>query len=277
MRNTWAVCKREFASYFLTPVGYVVVGMVAVIAGLAFTLSFTMYAEMSQTPGDFAYTTVPDFEETLLSPFLVFCGMLLMFLSPLITMRLLAEERHRGTIEMLLTHPLRDREIIFGKYFAAMGMVLMMMLVIGVDLCIVAYYVEIEPAVLLFGLLTVVLMGAAFISLGLFVSSLTRNQITAGTVTFGLLLFLFILGGMGEDLPETNPAPETWAPVLQSAVGFSYGILRGFANELSLDKHAEEMAQGIVQPKDIAYYVLFSTFFIFLTFRSLESRHWRGR
>ena len=90
MRNTWAVCKREFASYFLTPVGYVVSGMVAAIAGLGFTVSFLSYATMSQSPSTYGFNTVPDFEETLLSPFLVFCGMLIMFLSPLLTNSILS-------------------------------------------------------------------------------------------------------------------------------------------------------------------------------------------
>ena len=276
MRNTWAVCKREFASYFLTPIGYVVVGIFTAISGLAFSITFLTYEKISQSPADYAYSMVPDFEETLLSPFLVFCGMLIMFLSPLITMRLLAEERHRGTIELLLTHPLRDREIIFGKYLAAMGMVLVMMAFIAVDLALVGRYVDVEPAVLVFGLLTVVLMAAAFISLGLFVSAMTRNQITSGSITFGLNFILYILGNLGEDLPEKNPTPETWPAAIQSAVGFLYGVFRAFVLEMPLDAHAKDMAQGICQPKDIAYYVLFTAFFLFLTFRALESRHWRG-
>lgn len=276
MTNTWAVCRREFASYFLTPVGYVVVGMVAILSGLAFTTSFLTYAKISQDPALYAYATVPDLEEALLSPFLVFCGLLIMFLSPLLTMRLLAEERHKGTIELLFTHPLRDREIIFGKYLAALGMVAAMMAVIGVDLILLSRYVTVEPVVLVFGLLTVFLMAAAFLSLGLFVSSVTRNQITAGTVTFGLSMSMYIIGVLGDDLPKELLTPETWPGILTGAVGFAYGIFRALVIELAFDTHAKEMAQGILQPRDIAYYVLFSAFFLFLTFRALESRRWRG-
>jgi len=276
MRNTWAVCKREFKSFFLTPIGYVVVGMAALIAGLAFWASFVDYATMSLAPAEYAYSSVPDFEETLLSPYLVFCGMLLMFLTPLITMRLLAEERNRGSIEMLFTLPLRDREIIFGKYLAALGMVLLIMLLIGVNLCIVYYYVDVEVPVLIFGLLTVFLMAAAFISLGLFVSSVTRNQITSGTITLGLYLIFYITGSMAADLPNTNPVPAVWPEVLRQSVGFLYAMFRYLLIETALDTHAKDMALGVVQPKDVAYYVLFSSFFLFLTFRALESRHWRG-
>jgi ABC-2 type transport system permease protein len=275
MKNTWAVCKREFKSYFLTPVGYVVVGMVSVIAGIAFTMSIIYYAKMSQDPVQFGLSSPPDFEEWLLSPFLVFCGMLIMFLSPLITMRLFAEEKHRGTIELLLTHPLRDREIIFGKYLAAMGMVLTMMLVLSVDLLIINHFVDVEPLVLIFGVVTVALMGSAFISLGMFVSSITRNQITSGTITFGIMMLLYVVGNLGEELPKVNPTPANWPERMRLMIGYIYDAFRGLTMELSVDAHAKNMAQGFVQPSDIVYYLLFSAFFIFLTFRALESRNWR--
>lgn len=276
MSSTWAVCKREFKAYFLTPIGYVVVGLIAIIAGMSFSISFITHADITQNPSLYSYTAVPDFEETFLSPYLVFCGTLIMFLTPLITMRLLAEERNRGTIEFLLTQPLRDREIIFGKFLAALGMLGTMLLVVVVNLFVMGYFVRVEPPVLVFGLLTVFLMGAACISLGLFVSSVTKTQIMSGTVTFGVTLILFILGNLGEDMPEANPAPEGWPGTLRSVIGFFYTLVRGLIVELPVDAHAREMALGIVQPVDIAYYVLFSAFFIFLTFRALESRNWRG-
>lgn len=277
MGNTWAVCKREFKSYFFTPIGYVVVGVLALITGLAFSLSFGFYAQMSQAPTEYAMSTVPDFEETFLSPFLVFCGTLIMFLTPLVTMRLLAEERNRGTMELLLTYPLRDREIVFGKYLAALGILLIVMLVLGVQMVILAFLVDqVEIAVLVFGLLAVFLMSAAFMSLGLFVSAMARNQITAATVTFGVCLLMFIMGTLGEKMPEGNPAPEGLPAAVVSIVGFVYGAVRGLVLELPVDAHARNMALGVVEPLDIAYYVLFSAFFLFLTFRALESGKWRG-
>lgn len=275
MRRAWAVGKREFKSYFHTPIGYVVIGMFAAIAGLGFTLQFLEYARISQAPSTFGHQGVPDFEEWLLSPFLVFCGVLIMFLSPLTTMRLLAEERHRGTVELLLTHPLRDRDIVFGKFGAALGMVVVMIGIVGINLLVISHFVPVEAAVLVFGILTVFLMGAAFTALGLFVSSITRNQVTAGTITFGLNLLLFIAGNLGESLPESYPLPDGWPQLFQGAFALLYTVFRGLLLELPVDAHAREMAQGIFQPQDIAYYVLFTTFFLFLTFRALESRNWR--
>ena len=276
MRNAWAVCKRELTGYFVTPIGYVVVGVFATVLGLGFSASFLFHASVTVNPTEFAYSGVPDFEENMLSPFLVFSGLMIMFIGPLVTMRLLAEEKGRGTFELLLTHPLRDREIVFGKYLAALGMLVVMMLAIGVNLAIVAYYVEVEPAVLGFGLLTVFLMGAAFMSMGLFVSAVTSNQITAGVMTFGLWFVMYILGSFADKLPDKNPAPENWAEGLRNMVGSLYGVFHDLVGELPLDAHARDMAQGIVQPKDIAYYVLVAAFFLFLTLRALESRKWRA-
>jgi len=276
MKRMLAVFRREFYGYFLTPVGYVVVGMFAVISGIAFTLSLIGYSKMSIAPTDYGYNTTPDLGETLLSPYLVFCGMLFMFLSPLLTMRMVAEEKNRGTMELLLTWPLRDRDIIFGKYLAGLAMLLVMLLIIGVHLSLLGSLAPIEPAVLVFGLLAVFLMGAAFISLGLFVSSLARNQVTSGTATFGLSLLFYVAGNLGAQLPDTNPAPAAWPETLRAAAGHIYGLTRGLILELPVDTHAGEMALGVVYPGDIGYYVLFSAFFLFLTFRVFESRNWRG-
>ena len=275
MKRMLAVFRREFSGYFLTPVGYVVVGMFAAISGIAFTLSLIGYAKMSVAPTDYGYNTTPDLGETLLSPYLVFCGMLFMFLSPLITMKMVAEEKNRGTMELLWTWPLRDRDVIFGKYLAGLAMLLVMLGVTGVHLALLGNIARVEPAILVFGLLAVFLMGAAFVSLGLFISSITRNQITSGTATFGLSLLFYVAGNLGEQMPAGNPAPAAWPEALRGAVGALYALVRGLILELPVDTHAGEMALGVVYPKDIGYYVLFSAFFLFLTFRVFESRNWR--
>ena len=276
MRNIGAICRREFAGYFTTPIGYVVAGIYAVIVGLGFATRFIYYAWISQAPATHNYTAVPDFEEWMLSPFLIYCGLVILFIGPLVTMRLMAEEKNRGTIELLLTYPLRDREIILGKYLAALGMLAVLIVVAGVNLAMLLYFTEVEPVVLLFGLLTVFLMGAAFVSMGLFASSLCSNQVTAGSLTLGFWLAMYILGSLAEDLPATMRIPEGWPGPVANAASFVYAVFKEFVQALPLDAHAEDLAQGIVQPQDIAYYLLFAAFFLFLTFRVLESRKWRA-
>ena len=276
MRNTWAVCKREFASFFLTPVGYIIVGTYAAISGLGFAFSFIKFCRITMAPSENGFEGIPDFEELMLSQFLVFCGQLLLFIGPLITMRLLAEERNRGTMELLLTHPLRDRDIVFGKYLASLGIVTVLMGVVAVYMVVIGQYTEVEPAVLVFGLVTVFLMSAAFMSLGLFVSALTGSQITAAILTFALWFISYILGTFADNLPEALTFTSQWTGALQSFATFAYGIFRQLAIELPLDGHAEQMTQGICEPADIAYYLLFISLFLFLTFRALESRKWRA-
>lgn len=276
MRNAWAVCKREFTYYFITPVGYVVTGVFAAIVGLAFTGSFIMYARITKAPSFYSYPGVPDFEETFLSQFLVFCGLFIMFIGPLVTMWLMAGERYRGTMELLLTQPLRDRDIVFGKFMAALGVLLVLLAVVGFYMGIVAYYVDVEPAVLVLGLVAVFLMGMSFMSVGLFISTLSNNPIVAGVMTLGVWFVSYVLGSLGADLKATNPAPAHWPEGLKNLVGSGYGLLVEVVKQLPLDSHAKDMAQGVLAPRDVAYYLLFTAFFLFLTFRALDARKWRA-
>jgi len=277
VKRAWAICKRELKAFFTTPVGYIVIGTFALISGLGFTASFLVYGLMTESPSAYDFTAVPDFEETFLSPFLVYCGTIMMFIGPLITMRLFAEEHNQGTIEMLLTHPLRDREIIAGKYAAGLVLILAMVAVLVIYILIIDRFVAVEPAVLAFGLVAVFFMGAAFVSMGLFISAMCRSQVTAATATFGLFFLFFIVGYFGEDLPEESPVPATWSADMHRAADTVYGVFRAFVQELPVDAHARTMAEGILQPSDIAYYLLFNAFFLFLTFRALESRKWGAK
>lgn len=277
MRNIWAITKRELGEYFTTPVGYIVVGTFAGVIGLAFAVGFIKYADISVSPGTYGQTGVPDIEETLLSPMLIFMGQVIMFLGPLITMRLIAEEKNRGTMELLLTYPLRDRDIVFGKYFAGLGVLLVMTIVVAIHMCTAAYYTDVEPGVFVLGVLAVFLMGAAFISMGLFISALMSNQITAATVTFGVWFISYIIGSISDTISEVPPVAEEAVPLrVYNAISFLWTLGRNFLIELPIDAHAKTMAQGVLQLKDIVYYVVFIAFFLFLTFRALESRKWRA-
>ena len=276
MRSTLAVCRRELTSFFTTPVGYVILGTFTAISGMAFAATFILFCRITVSPTEYAYEGVPKLEELMISPYLVFCGQLIMFIGPLITMRLLAEERSRGTMELLLTYPLRDRDIVIGKYLASLGIVIVLIAVVGAHMAMVGYYTDVEPAVLVFGLVSLFLMSGAFMALGLFVSALARTPVTAGVLTFALWFISYVLGTYGKDLPEHLTAPAQWGVGVSRGVDFFWRIFRQLVIELPLDRHCEQMAQGIVRPQDIAYYLLFAAFFLFLTFRALESRRWRA-
>lgn len=276
MRNVWAICKRELKSFFTTPVGYVILGVFVALTGLYFAINFIIYADFTVNPSEMGFDETPDLEEHMLSPYLVLCGQIIMFIGPLITMRLLAEERNKGTMELLLTHPIRDREIVFGKYAASLVMLLVLTATLIAPLALVLRYSDVEPAVLGFGLFAVFMMGAAFLSMGLFVSATSNNQVTAGVLTFAVWLVSWVLGQLGGKLPEVLTVPEGWPTDAARAMHFVYGLFRGLVTELPLDAHATTMAQGVVRLQDVAYYVLCVAFFLFLTLRVLESRRWRA-
>lgn len=275
MNNTLAVCKRELKSYFTTPMGYIILATFALMAGLYFARSFMEYAAYTVQPRLLGLEAPPDLEGWFLSPYLVFCGQLIMFMGPLVTMRLLADERSRGTIELLLTYPLTDRQIVFGKYLAALAIVVLMVAIVVVHMAVLAYFTSVEWAVLGLGLVAVALMGAAFTSMGLFISAVSSNQVTAGVLTFALWLGSYIGGTLARDLGETVAVPEGWPAAVQTGLQAIYGLVRAILTEMPLDAHAQEMAEGLLRPVDLVYYALVIALFLFLTLRALESRRWR--
>ena len=275
MSRAWAVTKRELRAYFTTPIGYIVLGLYALISGLVFTSSFLLYALMSESPMNYNFPAVPDLEEAFLSPYMQYCGLLFMFIVPMLTMRLFAEERNQGTIELLFTHPLRDRDIVFGKFGAGLILIISMVALLAVEVLIIYRYTQVEASVLVLGLVSVVLIGASFLSAGLFISVLCRNQTTAAVVTFGAFFLLFVIGYAAEEMSEENPAPPGWPNEARQLIGFAYLTFRSVATKLPVEAHARELAEGILRPADLVYYVLFCAFFLFLTFRAVEARRWR--
>ena len=179
----------------------------------------------------------------------------LLFLTPMITMRLFAEEKRSGTIELLLTSPVKDYEIIAGKWLGAMLLFCAMLLVAAVNLSILFFYTTPDWRPMLVALLGLVLMGGAMIAAGAFLSTLTKNQIVAGALTFGFLLLLWVLN---------------WA------TSFSNSTLSEICEFLALSPHFEQFSKGVIELKDVAYYVSAIALGLFLSKRSLESLRWRA-
>jgi ABC-2 type transport system permease protein len=170
-------------------------------------------------------------------------------------MRLFAEERRSGTIELLLTYPIRDGAVLLGKYLAALAMYGVMLLFTLVYPAVVLYFARVEWGVLGAGYLGLLLMGATFLAVGIFASSLTENQIVASIITFGILLIFWVIGW------SADYAGGPWGRVL---------------SHISLLEHFDSFAKGVLDTKDILYYVNFTIVALFLTLRSLEARRWKG-
>jgi ABC-2 type transport system permease protein len=180
---------------------------------------------------------------------------ILLVMVPLLTMRLLAEERKQGTLELLWTYPLRDGEIVLGKFLACLAVLTLVIGVTALYPVVLATLYPTDPGPLVAGYLGLWLLTAACVACGLFLSSLTDSQLVAGTSTFGLLFLFWIL---------------TWN---EAAVG---GGLLAFLKPLSLFDRFEIFARGGVDTKDVSFFVLFTTAFLGFTFLVLDSRRWRG-
>lgn len=255
MRNTWNIASRELKSYFQSPLGYIVLAMFAFIFGFMFfsaVATFEDYSTSQRFAGGYGPMNINEFVvQHTLSNFHV----ILLFLFPLISMRLFAEEKRSGTIELLLTSPVKDFEIILGKWLAGMLLYISMLVVVVVNLLILSIYGDPDWKALLAACLGLVLIGGAYLAIGGFISTLTSNQMVAGAVTFAVFLLLFLLSWVNLYFPST------------------VGRLCSY---LSTTTHIDQFSKGLIELKDTVYYLSAIGFGLFLTKRSFESLRWRA-
>lgn len=255
MRNTWIIFRKELRSYFVSPVAYVLLVMFALIFGWFFWNmlgAFVFYSMASQMRGEMMPMNI---NEQIIRQLLGNMNVVGLFFIPVITMRLFAEEKRNGTIELLATSPIRDAEVILGKWLAAVALYAGMLLLTGLNIAFVFKYGNPDWKPLAVGYLGLLLQAAALLAIGTFISSLTKNQIIAGAATFGVCLLVFVLGW------ASGYETSTWAQVL------SY---------MSVTTHMESFAKGVLDSKDAVYYVTVIFLGLFLTARSLESLRWRS-
>jgi ABC-2 type transport system permease protein len=195
--------------------------------------------------------------EEVIRPLLANVGVIGLFFIPLITMRLFAEEKRTGTIELLVTSPITDMEVILGKWLAAMLLYGCMLLLTALNFAFLFKYGHPDWKPLVIGYLGLYLQAGALLAVGTFISTLTKNQIIAGAVTFAVCLMLWVLEWVSGGGFET----AKWAQVL------SY---------MSVISHYESFAKGMLSSKDAIYYVSLIFFGLFLTARSMESLRWRS-
>ncbi|MFH1091162.1 MAG: ABC transporter permease subunit [Pseudomonadota bacterium] len=255
MNNFWAIFKREIRVYFASPIAYAVMIIFLVLAGYFFYSSMTYYVLAS-----FQAARNPNLQglnviDMVLSPLFGNLSIILLLMLPVLTMRMFSEEKKSGAHELLFSYPVRDMEVLLGKYAASLCVVLLMIGLTALYQLFLWGYGLWEPGVALSGYLGLVLLAAAFVSLGIFISSLTENQVVAAVVSFGVLLMFWVVG---------------WSAAQAG------GPLKDVLVYVSLVKHLSNFAKGIVDTADVFYYLCFIFLFLFLTLRSLESKRWRG-
>jgi ABC-2 type transport system permease protein len=255
MKNAWNICRRELNSYFASPIAWLLVTMYSVIFGFFFWNylgHFALEALQMQMLGEAAPANV---NEEIIRPLIANASFLGIFFIPLISMRLFAEEKRNGTIELLATSPVRDGEIIAGKWAAATILYCWLLFYGFLSFIFLFTYGHPDWKPMFIGFLGLFLQGAALLAIGTFISSLTRNQIVAAAGTFAACLMLWVFFWVS----SYNSA--TWATVL------SY---------LSVITHFESFGRGVLELKDAVYYVSVIFLGLFFTARSMESLRWRS-
>ena len=244
--KVWCIFKKELRLYFGSFIAYSLATAFLVLSGYFFYTDVIFFDLF----GDFM-----DINSSLWQYYfgndLRFITMLIV---PLLTMRLFAEEKKLGTIELLWTYPFKDWQIILGKFLACFFFFVLMVLCTFVYLVLFASVYTFDWASPLGGYLGIILLGATFIACGTFISSLTENQVVSAMSTYGVLVFFLFL----------TWNEEAFGPQFVSTI-----------NRLSLFDRFEDFAKGVVNTKDVAFFVLVTLLFLCLTLQSLESRKWR--
>ncbi len=254
MKNIIVICRKELKSYFASPIAYGLMAVFAVIAGYFFYVITAVFVQRGMESQMMGRAMPMDLNEWVVRGFLSNVSVIGLFLVPMITMRLFAEEKRTGTIELLVTSPVKDSEIIIGKWLAALMLYCSILLISAINLSLLFLYGKPDWRPILVGYLGLLLQGACLLSIGTFISTTTRNQIIAGTATFAACLLLWVFDWVSYE-------QATWAKVM------SY---------LSVVAHFEPFAKGVIDTKDVIYYLSMTFLGLFLTARSLESLRWRS-
>jgi ABC-2 type transport system permease protein len=250
MRAYLTLTRRELGSFFVSVAGYVIIAAALFQMGLSFVILVkSLHAEA---------TPMPITELFYITPFF---WLILLLSTPIITMRLFALEKYSGTFETLMTTPVGDIPVVLAKFTAALLFYMVMWLPLLGFILFLRKYMS-DPGVVDFGGVAstyfgIFLLGCLYMSLGCFASALTRNQIIAAMISFALGISLFLLSFLSESLPLQGG----WTTAL-----FNY---------VAMVEHMQDFARGVVDTRHVIFYLSLTAFFLFLTYRVIESRRWR--
>lgn len=246
MTGILATFLRELRAYFFSPLAYGVMTLLLLVNGGVFWLIVSF---LNDPRAQFGAPLQLFFGQT------IFFWLVLLFVAPVLTMRLISEERRSGTIEVLMTAPVTEGQVILGKYLAALVFYVFLWAPTLIYAAIIDYHSEVDWGPIAAGYIGVVGIGALFLAVGTFASALSRNQLVAATLTFAMLVPLFAFGLL-ENLVNSDLLKQV----------FSY---------LNLWQHMDDFGKGIVDTRQLVYYLSATVLFLFLAARSLEAKKWR--
>jgi ABC-2 type transport system permease protein len=258
IRNVAAIVEKEWRHYFGSPIAWVALFVWTLLFGIFFSFGLSFFVRQSaMTAQQMEFGPKLSLNEYVIRPVFHNMAVVALFLAPMLTMRLFAEEKRQGTIELLATSPITDLQVVLGKFFAAVGLYALMILAGLLDLTMLWHYSSTPPEwkPVLTGFLALLLFGSCFLALGTFLSTLTKNQIVAGILSFCLFLGIWTLGWA--DDPTNGPVMKVVA-------------------YLGVTNHMEDMVKGVLDLKDVVFYLSFIGFGLFLAHQSVESQRWRA-
>ncbi|MCK4924818.1 MAG: ABC transporter permease subunit [Spirochaetes bacterium] len=258
MRNIAEIFKREVRHYYTSPIAYVVIVIFTAVFGFLYFRNLTYYSQLSyQLMQNPYYPQRIDLVMAVFAPLFSSNSIIFLLVIPPLSMRLFAEEKKSGTIELMFTYPVKDIQMVLGKWLASLT-ILLVMLALSVPGVFMAFKFagSWEWGPVLSGYLGMFLMGVSFLSLGILISALSENQIVALIISYGALLAFWFLGWAID--PNSG---KKMADVL---------------TEFSIIQHLDNFIKGVIDTRDVVYYVLFIFTCVFLTARVLESKRWRG-
>ena len=249
MTTLLALVRREVYAYFATPTAYVVLALFLFLFGLYFYGELEIFLDPRGAQGH----TV-NVNQDMIRWVFDTTAVIVMFMLPLVTMRSFSEEFRSGTIELLFTSPLTDTQLVLGKFFGALTLYLVMLGSTFLHMGLLFYFGDPEWKPIAVGYFGMLLLGSGYIAFGLAFSSMTKNQIVAGLLSFGVFLSLYLI-----------EIAQNWGGWAQALVPY-----------LSVGRHLEEFAKGVIDSRDVVYYLSFTALGLFLTKQSIESYRWRS-
>ena len=250
MRSVGWVARREFRSYWTSPVAYVVFSVFLVLSGIFFFGQLSEFVRLSTRAGGNGV----DVNQQLIRPYLYNASVMVLFLLPLVSMRLLAEEKRQGTLEILLTTPTRESALVLGKYLASVALYGVLLLGTAAHVGLLFLFGRPEWGPVWTGFLGLFLTGAAYLALGLFLSGLTQNQVVAAAASFSLFLVLWLFEWLGS---------------------VTSGILSQALQYLSFARHFENFGRGVVDSADLVFFLSLIAVGLFGSVQAVLATRWK--
>ena len=250
MRSLFLIFRREFTAYWTSPVAYAVLTVFLLLSGIFFFGQLYQFVALSSRAGG----EIVDVNQQLIRPYFYSVSVMLLFLLPLISMRLVAEETGLGTLEILLTTPLRESMLTLGKYLASMALFATMMGGVVLHVGILFLFGSPELGPVLTGFLGLFLTGAAYLGLGIFLSAITRNQVVAAASSFALFLSMWLFHWLG---------------------GVTSGKLAEVLIYISFVDHFDSFGKGLLETSDLVFYVSLATLGVYAATQAVQSRRWK--